>query len=128
MQTTFLTKYKPTLGSGQQRKLEINNHVLPAKLADEIEEKVVSHFDSIIDWSTAWFIKWTKCAGIALKVCDSKCELILADIDSGSLHLVEEPHLCPFKIDSMDRQDRTRYSITRRIRGKSPNSCLRIML
>jgi hypothetical protein len=39
MQTNFLTKYKPILGSGQQKKLEISNHVLPANLADDIEER-----------------------------------------------------------------------------------------
>ncbi|KAF2761261.1 hypothetical protein EJ05DRAFT_497810 [Pseudovirgaria hyperparasitica] len=39
MQTTFLTKYKLILGSGQQNKLEINNYVLPSNLADDIEEK-----------------------------------------------------------------------------------------
>ncbi|MCJ1422362.1 hypothetical protein MMC29_000242 [Sticta canariensis] len=67
MQTTFLTKYKPILGSGQQKKLEINNHVLPANLADDIEEKVVHHFDRVIEWSIAWFNEWTKRTGITLK-------------------------------------------------------------
>jgi hypothetical protein len=68
MQTTFLTKYKPVLGSGQQRKLEINNHILPANLADDIEEKVVCHFDKVIEWSIGWFNEWTKRTGITLKV------------------------------------------------------------
>ncbi|KAE9986994.1 hypothetical protein EG328_004126 [Venturia inaequalis] len=67
MQTTFLTKYKPILGSGQQKKLEINNHVLPANLADDIEDKVVCHFDRVIEWSIAWFNEWTKRTGITLK-------------------------------------------------------------
>jgi len=49
MQMTFLTKYKPIFGSGQQKKLEINNHVLPANLADDIKEKVVYHFDRVIE-------------------------------------------------------------------------------
>jgi hypothetical protein len=39
MQANFLTKYKPILGLGQQKKLEISNHVLPANLADDIEER-----------------------------------------------------------------------------------------
>jgi hypothetical protein len=69
MQTTFLTKYKPILGSGRQRKLEINNYALPANLADDIEEKVVCHFDRVIDWSISWFNEWTKRTGTALKVC-----------------------------------------------------------
>jgi len=73
MQTTFLTKYKPILGSGQQKKLEINNHVLPANLADDIEEKMVCHFDRVIEWSIAWFNEWTKRTGITLKVCRPDC-------------------------------------------------------
>jgi hypothetical protein len=73
MQTTFLTKYKPILGSGQQKKLEINNNALPSNLADEIEEKVVGHFDRVIDWSIAWFNEWTKRTGITLKVCHTDC-------------------------------------------------------
>jgi hypothetical protein len=68
MQTTFLTKYKPILGSGQQKKLEINNNALPSNLADEIEEKVVCHFDRVIEWSVAWFNEWIKRTGITLKV------------------------------------------------------------
>ena len=73
MQTTFLTKYKPVLGSGQQKKLEINNYVLPVNLANDIEEKVVRHFDKVIDWSIAWFSEYTKCTGISLKVCHLDC-------------------------------------------------------
>ena len=73
MQTTFLTKYKPVLGSGQQKKLEINNYVLPANLATNIEEKVVRHFDKVIDWSIAWFNEYTKRTGISLKVCHLHC-------------------------------------------------------
>ena len=73
MQTTFLTKYKPVLGSGQQKKLEINNHVVPADLANDIEEKVVRHFDKVIDWSIAWFNEYTKRTGISLKVCHLDC-------------------------------------------------------
>ncbi|KAF2839911.1 hypothetical protein M501DRAFT_991901 [Patellaria atrata CBS 101060] len=67
MQTTFLTKYKPILGSGQQRKLEINNYALPANLADDIEEQVIDHFDRVINWSIRWFNEWTKRTGTALK-------------------------------------------------------------
>jgi hypothetical protein len=69
MQTTFLTKYKPILGLGQQKKLKINNYILPASLADEIEKKVVRHFDRVIDWSIVWFNEWTKRTGTTLKVC-----------------------------------------------------------
>jgi hypothetical protein len=69
MQTTFLTKYKPILGSGQQKKLEVNNHRLPTDLTDEIEESVVSHFDRAIEWSIKWSNEWTKRPGISLKVC-----------------------------------------------------------
>lgn len=68
MQTTFLTKYKPILGSGQQKRLEINNFTFPADLANEIEEKVVCHFDRVIDWSIGWFNEWTKRTGVPLKV------------------------------------------------------------
>lgn len=67
IQTTFLTKYKPILGLGQQKKLKINNHVLPANLADDIKEKVVYHFDRVIEWSIAWFNEWTRRTGITLK-------------------------------------------------------------
>ena len=73
MQTTFLTKYKPVLGSGQQKKLEISKHVVPADLANDIEEKVLCHFDKVIDWSIAWFNEWTKRTGISLKVCHRDC-------------------------------------------------------
>jgi len=69
MQTTFLTKYKPILGSGQQKKLKINNHALPSNSADDIEEKVVCHFDRVIDWGIGWFNEWTKRTGTTLKVC-----------------------------------------------------------
>ncbi|KAF1994149.1 hypothetical protein P154DRAFT_539797 [Amniculicola lignicola CBS 123094] len=42
IQTTFLTKYKPILGLGQQKKLEINNYVLLSNLADNIKEKWIA--------------------------------------------------------------------------------------
>lgn len=73
MQTTFLTKYKPILGSGQQKKLEINNYVLPTNLVDKIEEKVVCHFDKVINWSISWFREWTKSTGKTLKVSCPEC-------------------------------------------------------
>jgi hypothetical protein len=75
MQTTFLTKYKPILGSDQQKKLEINNYVLPTNLVDDIEEKVVCHFDRVIDWSLVWFNEWTKRTGTILKVCRPGCRV-----------------------------------------------------
>lgn len=73
MQTTFMTKYKPILGSGQQKKLEINNNALPTDLANDIEEKVVCHFNKVIDWSISWFNEWTERTGTTLKVCYPKC-------------------------------------------------------
>jgi hypothetical protein len=68
MQTTFMTTYKPILGSGQQHRLEIHNHTLPAELANEIEKKVLRHFDKVIDWSINWFNDWCKQTGNTLKV------------------------------------------------------------
>jgi hypothetical protein len=73
MQTTFLTKFKPILCSGQQKKLEINNYVLPANLADDIEENVVYHFDRVVDWSIGWFNERTERTRTTLKVCRPDC-------------------------------------------------------